>query len=99
MRPSRFGVSGAVWRRRCDDIGSVADAVVSGRGRAGRDEDGRGSVGHIFDCRANLNQVVERLSGGVVVVSVNAEEVLLEAFVESVEDGVGGSQSERTMGG
>jgi len=36
--------------------------------------------------------VVERLSVGVVVVSANAEEVLLEAFVESVKDGKWGSQ-------
>jgi len=43
--------------------------------------------------------VVEQLSDGVVVVSANAEEVLLEAFVEGVEDGVGRSQFEGTMGG
>jgi len=36
--------------------------------------------------------VVERLSGGVVVVSANAKEVLLEAFVEGVKDGIGRSQ-------
>jgi len=43
--------------------------------------------------------VVERLSGRIVVVLANAEEVLLEAFVEGVEDGVGRSQFEGTMGG
>jgi len=39
-----------------------------------------------------LDEVVEWLSGGIVVVSANAEEVLLKAFVEGVEDGIGGSQ-------
>jgi len=43
--------------------------------------------------------VVKRLSGKVVVVSANAEEVLLEAFVEGGEDGIGGSQFEETIGG
>jgi len=46
-----------------------------------------------------LYKVVEWLSGGVVVVSANAEEILLEAFVEDVEDGIGRSQFEGTMGG
>jgi len=46
-----------------------------------------------------LDEVVEWLSGGVVVVSVNAEEISLEAFVEGVKDGIGRSQFERTMGG
>jgi len=42
--------------------------------------------------------VIERLSDGIVVVSANAEEVLLEAFVEGVEDGVGRSQFEERWG-
>ena len=36
--------------------------------------------------------MVEWLSGGVVVVSAKAEDVLLKAFVEGVEDGIGGGQ-------
>jgi len=36
--------------------------------------------------------VVEWLSGGIVVVSANAEEILLKAFVEGVKDGIGRSQ-------
>jgi len=36
--------------------------------------------------------VVEWLSGGIIVVSAKAEEVLLEVFVKSVENGVGRSQ-------
>jgi len=43
--------------------------------------------------------VVEWLSGGIVVVSANAKDILLEAFVEGVEDGIRGSQFERTMRG
>jgi len=41
--------------------------------------------------------VVEWLSGGIVVVSANAEEVLLKAFVEGVKDGVRGSQFGKAM--
>jgi len=36
--------------------------------------------------------VIERLSGGIVVVLANAKEILLEAFVEGMEDGEGRSQ-------
>jgi len=39
------------------------------------------------------------LSVGVVVFSANAVDVLLEAFVEGVEDGVRGSQCEEVVGG
>jgi len=46
-----------------------------------------------------LYKVVEWLSGGIVVVSANAEEVLLEAFIEGVKDGVGGSQFGKDDGG
>ena len=42
--------------------------------------------------------MVERLSNGIVVVSANAEKVLLEAFVEGVKDGVGRGQFEKRMG-
>jgi len=42
--------------------------------------------------------VVEWLSGGIIVVSAKAEDVLLEAFIEGVEDGVRGSQCEEAMG-
>jgi len=38
--------------------------------------------------------VVKWLSDGVVVISANAEEVLLEAFIEGVKDGKRGSQFE-----
>ena len=43
--------------------------------------------------------MIQWLSGGVVVVLAKAENILLEAFVEGVEDGVGRSQCEETMGG
>jgi len=98
MRPSRLGVSGAVWGRRIDDVRSTASAVADGRGRAGRNKDGGGGVGHVVDRGADLDKVIEWLSDGVVVVSANAEEVLLKAFVKSVEDGEWGSQFEETMG-
>ena len=42
--------------------------------------------------------MVERLSDGIVVVSANAKEVLQEAFVESIEDGIGRSQFEERWG-
>jgi len=92
VRPSRFGVSGAVQGRRIDNVGSAASAVADRRGRAGRDKNGGGGVGHVVDCRTDLDKVVEWLSGKVVVVSANAKEVLLEAFVESVKDGIGRGQ-------
>jgi len=41
-----------------------------------------------------LNKVIERLSDGIVVVSANAEDILLKAFVEGVENGEGRSQFE-----
>jgi len=43
--------------------------------------------------------VVEWLSGGVVVVSAKAKEILLKAFVEGVKDGKWGSQFEERWGG
>jgi len=48
MRPSRLGVSGAVWGRRTDDVGSAASTIVDRRGRAGRDENGGRGFGHVF---------------------------------------------------
>jgi len=46
-----------------------------------------------------LYKVVEWLSGGVVVISANAEDVLLKTFIEVVKDGIGGSQFEERWGG
>jgi len=46
-----------------------------------------------------LYDVIERLSGGIVVVSTNAKKILLEAFVEGVEDGIGRSQFVGAVGG
>jgi len=43
--------------------------------------------------------VVEWLSDGVIVFSANAIDVLLEAFVEGVEDGIKGSQCKEVRGG
>jgi len=99
MRPSRLGVSGAVWGRRSNDVRSAASTVVDGRSRAGRDKDSRGGVGHVFNRCAGLDKVVEWLSGWVVVFSANAKDVLLKAFVEGVEDEVGRGQFEGTRGG
>jgi len=42
--------------------------------------------------------VVEWLSGRIVVVTAKAEDILLELFVEGVEDGVGSRQFEEVMG-
>jgi len=42
--------------------------------------------------------LVKWLSGGIIVDSVKTEEVLLEAFVEGVEDRVRGSQFENDGG-
>ena len=99
VRPSGFRVSGTVWRGRGDNVGSPAGGLSIGRGGARRDKDSRDGVGHIFDCRASLDKVVERLSGGVVVFLANAIDVLLKAFVEGIEDGVRRSQFEGAMGG
>jgi len=99
MRPSGFRVSGAVRRGRGDYVGSATGASIHGRSGTRRDEDGGGGVGHVIDCGANLYKVVEWLSGGVVVISANAEDVLLKAFVEVVEDGIGGSQFEERWRG
>jgi len=46
------------------------------------------------DRGADLDEVIEWLSSGVVVVLAKAEEILLKAFVEGVEDGEWGSQFE-----
>ena len=48
VRPGRFGISGAIGRRRSDDVGGAARAVVSGRDRARGDEDGGGGIRHVF---------------------------------------------------
>jgi len=64
----------------------------------GRDEDGGGGISHVCNCGTDLDEVVERLSGGVVVFLANAENVLLKAFIEVVEDGIGGSQFEDDEG-
>jgi len=42
---SQLAISGAVWRRRGNDIGGVA-STVGGRGRARGNEDGRGQARH-----------------------------------------------------
>jgi len=97
--PSCFGISRTVGRRGHDNVGGAVGTIVGGRSRAGRDEDSGSGVGHIFDCGANLYEVIEWLSDGIVVVSANAEEVLLEAFVKGVEDGVGRGQFEERRGG
>jgi len=99
MGPSRFGISRAIGRRRHDNVRSAAGTIVGGRSRAGRDEDSGSGVGHILDRGANLYEVIEWLSDGIVMVSANAEEVLLEAFVKGIEDGVGRGQFEERRGG
>jgi len=90
VRPGGFGFSRAIWRGRGDDIGSTPCAFVVWRRRAGWDENGGGSVGHVVDCRANLDKVTKWLSETVFM--TKAENVLLEAFVEVVVNGIGRSQ-------
>jgi len=96
MGPSRLRVSGAIWGRRVDDVRSTASTVVDGRGRAGRDKDGGGGVGHVFKLLIEDGCKVFGESG---VGTMNTKQVLLEVVVVVVEDGVRGSQCEETMGG
>jgi len=55
--PGHFGVSGTVRRRRGNDVGSAACTFINWRRGARGDEDGRVSVGHVFDCGANLDKM------------------------------------------
>jgi len=96
MWPSRLRVSGAIWRRRIDDVRSAASTVVAGRGRAGMDEDGGRGVGHVFELLIeNGCEVLGECGSG----TANTKQVLLKVVVVVVEDGVGRSQFEGTMGG
>jgi len=95
MGPGRFGISGTVRRGRGNVVGSATSTIASGRSRAGRDEDGGGSVCHVFELLVeNLGKVVgESCWVGV----TKTEEVLLKAFVVAVEDFKWRGQFEETM--
>ena len=49
VRPGCLRVSGAVRRRRGNDVGSAASMVIGQRWRARGNEDGGGGVGHVID--------------------------------------------------
>ena len=86
VRPGCLRFSGTIRRGRQDDVGSTSCAVDR-RCRAGRDKDGRGGIGHVVDCGANLDKMVKWGRAGL----MKAEKVLTKVFVVVVEDQKWGS--------
>jgi len=92
MRPGCLGVGGTIRRGRIDDVGGAACTFLVRRQGARRDEDGGVGVGHVFELLIeDCYKIVSEGRAG----TANAEQVLLEAVVVVVEDGIGGSQFER----
>jgi len=96
MGPGHLGVSRAIRRRGGNNVGSTASVIVDRGERVRWNEDGRGGIRHVVDCQENLDKVMEGLSN--FVGAAKAEDVLVEAFIKVVEDGIRGSQVEDKSG-
>ena len=92
MGPGRLRVSGTVQRRGGNNVGGATSTIIGRRRGTRGDKNGRGGIRHVVDLITNLNEMVKGLSEAVGM--MKAEEVLLEAFIKVVMDGVWGSQFE-----